>query len=164
MHDTHAIIDLLNLEPHPEGGFYKETYRSRTRVSELKHASNKSAYTSIYYLLAGKDFSAWHRIKSDETWYFHLGCDLLIYYIDQSKVVRTVQIGMESKSFQATIPANTWFAAKPLKEDVYCLVSCAVAPGFEFEDFEMGTREALLNEFGTTAENTKLIEALTRVS
>ena len=164
MHDIHAIIDSLNLEPHPEGGFYKEIYRSRTRVSELKQASNKSAYTSIYYLLAGKDFSAWHRIKSDETWYFHLGCDLLVYYIDQNKVVRTVQIGMESKSFQATIPANTWFAAKPLNEDAYCLVSCAVAPGFEFADFEMGTRDYLVNEFGMTAENTKLIEALTRTN
>lgn len=162
MHDINAIIDSLNLEPHPEGGFYKETYRSRTSVSNLKHASNKSAYTSIYYLLAGTDFSAWHRIKSDETWYFHLGCDLLVYYIDQSKVVRTVRIGMEAKSFQATIPANTWFAAKPLKEDAYCLVSCAVAPGFEFEDFEMGKRDALLKEFGITAENTQMIEALTR--
>lgn len=162
MYDINAIIDSLNLEPHPEGGFYKEIYRSETRVSDLEHASNKSAYTSIYYLLAGKDFSAWHRIKSDETWYFHLGCDLLIYYVDQSKVVRTVRVGMESKSFQATIPANTWFAAKPFNEDAYCLVSCAVAPGFEFEDFEMGTREALVNEFGMTAENTTLIEALTR--
>lgn len=162
MHDMNVIIDALKLEPHPEGGFYREMYRSETRVSDLSLAGDKSAHTSIYYLLSGKDFSAWHRIESDETWYFHLGCDLLIYFIDQNKMVRAVRIGMESKSFQATIPAHTWFAAKPLKEDAYCLVSCAVAPGFEFEDFEMGNREALLNEFGITAENTKLIEALTR--
>lgn len=163
MHNMNAIIDSLNLEPHPEGGFYKEIYRSETRVSDLMQAANKSAYTSIYYLLSGKDFSAWHRIKSDETWYFHLGCDLLIFYIDQNKVVRTVQLGSESKSFQVTIPAHTWFAAKPLNEEAYCLVSCAVAPGFEFADFEIGNREALSNEFGTTVENTRLIEALTRI-
>jgi predicted cupin superfamily sugar epimerase len=163
MHDMNAIIDALKLEPHPEGGFYREMYRSGVRISDSSLAGNKSAHTSIYYLLSGKDFSAWHRIKSDETWYFHLGCDLLIFYIDKSKMVRTVRIGMESKSFQATIPANIWFAAKPLNEDAYCLVSCAVAPGFEFEDFEMGKRDALLKEFGITAENTQMIEALTRV-
>jgi len=163
MHDMNAIIDALKLEPHPEGGFYREMYRSEIRVSDLSLTGSKSAHTSIYYLLSGNDFSAWHRIKSDETWYFHLGCDLLIYFIDQNKMVRNVRVGMESKSFQATIPANTWFAAKPVKEDAYCLVSCAVAPGFEFEDFEMGNREALLKEFGITAENTNLIEALTRV-
>jgi predicted cupin superfamily sugar epimerase len=163
MHDMNAIIDALKLKPHPEGGFYREMYRSETRVSDLSLTASKCAHTSIYYLLSGNDFSAWHRIKSDETWYFHLGCDLLIYFMDQHKMVRTVRVGMESKGFQATIPANTWFAAKPLKEDAYCLVSCAVAPGFEFEDFEMGNRKALLKEFGMTAENTKLIEALTRV-
>jgi predicted cupin superfamily sugar epimerase len=162
MHDMNAIIDSLNLEPHPEGGFYREVYRSKIRVSELNCVGNKSAHTSIYYLLSGKDFSAWHRIKSDETWYFHLGCDLLIYLIDQNKVVRTLQLGMESKSFQATVPAHTWFAARPLTEDAFCLVSCAVAPGFEFEDFEIGAREDLVKEFGITVENIKLIEALTR--
>lgn len=164
MHDINAIIASLNLEPHPEGGFFKEIHRSGKRVSDLERASNKSAYTSIYYLLAGKDFSAWHRIKSDETWYFHLGCDLLIYYIDQSKMVRTVQLGMESKSFQATVPAHTWFAAKPLNKDAYCLVSCAVAPGFEFADFEIATRDYLINEFGMTSENIELIQALTRTN
>jgi predicted cupin superfamily sugar epimerase len=162
MYEINEIVDVLKLEPHPEGGFYREMYRSEVRVSDLSLAGNKSAHTSIYYLLSGKDFSAWHRIKSDETWYFHLGCDLLIYFIDQNKMVRTVRIGMEFNSFQATIPANTWFAAKPLNEDAYCLVSCAVAPGFEFEDFEMGKRDALIKEFGMSAENTKLIEALTR--
>lgn len=164
MHDMNAIIDTLELQPHPEGGFYREMYRSGIRVSDSSLVANKSAHTSIYYLLSGQDFSAWHRIKSDETWYFHLGCDLNIYYIDQNKIVRNMRIGMHTKIFQATIPANTWFAAKPLNEDAYCLVSCAVAPGFEFEDFEIGNRAALVKEFGLTAENTQMIEALTRVS
>lgn len=162
MHDFQAIVDTLHLEPHPEGGFYKEMYRSEIAVKGHKDSGNKSAHTSIYYLLQGKDFSAWHRIKSDETWYFHLGCDLLIYFFDEDKLLRSIQIGMASKNLQATIPANTWFAAKPVIENAFCLVSCAVAPGFEFDDFEIALRSDLLSHFGNTARNIQIIEALTR--
>jgi len=162
MHDFQAIVDTLSLEPHPEGGFYKEMHRSEIIVKGSKDPGNKSAHTSIYYLLSGKDFSAWHRIKSDETWYFHLGCDLLIYFFDEDKLLRTIQMGMSSKNLQATIPANTWFAAKPLNKNEFCLVSCAVAPGFEFEDFEIAMCEDLLSQFGNTAESIQIIEMLTR--
>ena len=162
MQDTRTIIDALHLEPHPEGGFYKEMYRSDIVVNDFKASVNKSAHTSIYYLLSGKDFSAWHRIKSDETWYFHLGCDVLIYFFDENKLLRTLQVGMASKNLQATIPAHTWFAAKPLSENAFCLLSCAVAPGFEFDDFEIARREDLLKQFGTSTENIRIIEALTR--
>jgi predicted cupin superfamily sugar epimerase len=163
MQDIQTIIDALSLAPHPEGGFYKEMHRSEIAVKDLKGASNKSAYTSIYYLLSGKDFSAWHRIKSDETWYFHLGCDVLIYFFDENKLLRTLQVGMTTKNLQVTIPAHTWFAAKPLSENDFCLVSCAVAPGFEFDDFEIAGREDLSKEFGTSAENIQIIKALTRI-
>jgi uncharacterized protein len=162
MQDTRTIIDALHLEPHPEGGFYKEMYRSDIVVNDFKGSVNKSAHTSIYYLLSGKDFSSWHRIKSDETWYFHLGCDVLIYFFDENKLLRTLQVGMASKNLQATIPAHTWFAAKPLSENAFCLLSCAVAPGFEFDDFEIARREDLLKQFGTSTENIRIIEALTR--
>ena len=162
MQDIHTIIDALNLEPHPEGGFYKEVYRSGTTVKDLRGSGNKSAHTSIYYLLSGKDFSAWHRIKSDETWYFHLGCDVLIYFFDENKLLHTIQVGMTSKNLQATIPANTWFAAKPLSANAFCLVSCAVAPGFEFDDFEIARRDDLSREFGNSDENIQMIQALTR--
>jgi predicted cupin superfamily sugar epimerase len=162
MQDIQTIIHTLRLDPHPEGGFYKEMHRSEIAVKDLKGASNKSVYTSIYYLLSGKDFSAWHRIKSDETWYFHLGCDVLIYFFDENKLLRTIQVGMTSKNFQATIPAHTWFAAKPLSENTFCLVSCAVAPGFEFDDFEIAGREDLLKEFGISPENIQIIKTLTR--
>ena len=163
MQDIHTIIDTLHLDPHPEGGFFKEMYRSEIAVKDLKGSSNKSAHTSIYYLLSGKDFSAWHRIKSDETWYFHLGYDVLIYFFDDNKLLNTIQVGMTSKNLQATIPANTWFAAKPLTESAFSLVSCAVAPGFEFADFEIAGREALTKEFGTSAESIQIIKALTRI-
>jgi predicted cupin superfamily sugar epimerase len=163
MQDLQAIIAALKLEPHPEGGFYKEMHRSSAIVEAFAGPGKKSAYTSIHYLLSGKDFSAWHRIKSDETWYFHLGCDVLIYFFDGSKTLQTIQLGMGSKILQATIPAHTWFAAKPMSEDSFCLVSCAVAPGFEFDDFEIGRREDLMAEFGISAKGIQIIEALTRV-
>ena len=162
MQTASAIINLLKLEPHPEGGFYREIHRSGTVVQDKKSSVQRSAYTSIYYLLSGDTFSSWHRIKSDETWYFHLGCDLLIYFFDENKLLCTIEIGMTSKNLQATIPANTWFAAKPLNNDSFSLVSCAVAPGFEFNDFEIATRKGLLKEFGRSEKSIRLIELLTR--
>jgi predicted cupin superfamily sugar epimerase len=87
---------------------------------------------------------------------------VLIYFFDENKLLRTLQVGMASKNLQATIPAHTWFAAKPLSENAFCLLSCAVAPGFEFDDFEIARREDLLKQFGTSTENIRIIEALTR--
>ena len=136
-------------------------YRSPTIVS-ADGSGQKSAYTSIYYLLASEDFSSWHRIKSDETWYFHSGCDVIIYFFDMNKELQTIQLGLDSKCLQATISANTWFAAKPISQNSFCLVSCAVAPGFEFADFEIGQRDRLLREFSHSADNIKAIEILTR--
>lgn len=161
MQTVNSLVEDLQLLPHPEGGFYKEMYRSPTIIN-ADGLVQKSAYTSIYYLLSGDDFSSWHRIKSDETWYFHSGCDVAIYLFDQHKALQTIQLGLNSKCLQATIAANTWFAAKPMQENAYCLVSCAVAPGFEFADFEIGKRDSLLNEFGHSAGNIKAIESLTR--
>jgi predicted cupin superfamily sugar epimerase len=161
MHDINAVIDSLQLERHPEGGFYREMYRAKALVSE-SNGNTKNAYSSIYYLLAGHDFSAWHRIQSDETWYFHLGCDIAIHYFDAQKALTTVQIGAESMQFQATIPASTWFAAKPVRPDAFSLVSCVVGPAFTFTEFELGKRQTLLDIFGTTALYKEAIEAFTR--
>lgn len=161
MQTVNSLVDDLKLLPHPEGGFYREMYRSPTIVS-ANGAGQKSAYTSIYYLLASEDFSSWHRIKSDETWYFHSGCDVSIYFFDENKALQTIQLGLDSKCLQATIPANTWFSAKPISQNSFCLVSCAVAPGFEFADFEIGQRDSLLKEFDHSLDNIKAIEALTR--
>ena len=163
MQEIDRLVNTLQLEPHPEGGFYKEMHRSTTVVPDANGARKKSALTSIYYLLSGNDFSSWHRISSDETWYFHLGCDVLIYFFDQNKILQTLQLGHESQNLQATILANTWFAAKPLQQDSFSLVSCAVAPGFEFEDFEIANRAELLREFGNSEGNRKAIEEFTRV-
>ena len=161
MQTIDSLVNDLKLLPHPEGGFYREMYRSPTIVN-ADGLVQKSAYTSIYYLLSGNDFSSWHRIKSDETWYFHSGCDVSIYFFDQNKALQTIQLGLDSKCLQATIPANTWFAGKPVNEKSFCLVSCAVAPGFEFADFEIGKRQYLLSQFGHSKGNIQAIEALTR--
>ena len=162
MQTIDSLVNDLKLLPHPEGGFYREMYRSPTIVN-ANDLAQKSAYTSIYYLLSGDDFSSWHRIKSDETWYFHSGGDVAIYFFDLNKALQTIQLGLDSKCLQATIPANTWFAAKPISQNSFCLVSCAVAPGFEFTDFEIGQRDSLLNEFGSSLDGIKAIETLTRV-
>jgi predicted cupin superfamily sugar epimerase len=162
MQDIDTIIDSLQLHPHPEGGFYKEMYRSKTIVHDSSTERDKSACTSIYFLLSGQDFSCWHRIKSDETWFHHLGCDVLIYFFNESQNLKTVQLGPKAQNFQGTIPANAWFAAKPLNEDSFCLVSCVVAPGFEFDEFEIAKRDVLLDEYGNSQENIQAIEAFTR--
>ena len=162
MPEIQSIINDFGLVAHPEGGFYREMYRSKTIIKDTKGLDGKNAYTSIYYLLAGDDFSSWHRIRSDETWFFHQGCDLLIYFIDNEKHLQSIQLGLTSKILQATIPANTWFAAKPIEQNSFSLLSCAVAPGFEFEDFELGNRQALLAEFGVSTENIEAIERLAR--
>ena len=163
MPDIHSIIDDFGLVAHPEGGFYKEMYRSKVIIKDAKGIREKSAYTSIYYLLAGGDFSSWHRIKSDETWFFHQGCDLLIHFFDHEKNLQSVELGLSSKNLQATIPANTWFAARPTDLTFFSFVSCVVSPGFEFEDFELGDRQALLAEFGDSKENNEAIKRFTRV-
>ncbi|MCM0034437.1 MAG: cupin domain-containing protein [Burkholderiaceae bacterium] len=162
MSELNRMIDLLALQPHPEGGFYREMHRSTTSIKDASTLADKCAYTTIYYLLSGEDFSAWHRIKSDETWFYHLGCDLLVYYFDEKHSLQTIQVGMESMNLQATIPANTWFAATPSKKNSFSLVSCAVAPGFQFSEFEIGTLEKLLAIYGSTDQNLKAIQALTR--
>jgi predicted cupin superfamily sugar epimerase len=162
MAEINSIIDALGLLPHPEGGHYQEVHRSKNVIRESNGGQDKSAYTSIYYLLSGKDFSSWHRIKSEETWYFHLGCDVQIYFFDENALLQTIQLGIDTNIFQATVPANTWFAAKPVSKNDFCLVSCAVAPGFEFSDFEIASRDQLLKEFGKSTESIQLIQDLTR--
>jgi predicted cupin superfamily sugar epimerase len=161
MQDINAAINSLGLEPHPEGGFYREMHRASSLVKEA-NGSSKNAYSSIYYLLSGHDFSAWHRISSDETWFFHLGCDIAIHYFDPQNELSSVQIGLESMQLQTTIPAGTWFAAKPVLATSFCLVSCVVGPAFTFTEFEMGQRQFLLDSYGTSEKHIEAIRTFTR--
>jgi predicted cupin superfamily sugar epimerase len=142
------IIDKLKLMRHPEGGFYKETYRSdQILVNDKKE--NRNVSTAIYYLLENEDRSLFHRIQSDELWFFHLGEPLEIISIER-KQLTTITLGndIEQDEFpQVKIPANTWFGARIKNAKGFSLVSCVVSPGFDFTDFELAKREDLIQQF-----------------
>ena len=154
------LIRSLNLQPHPEGGYFKETYRAaKTLGVEAEKLRNLS--TAIYYLLEGQDFSALHRIQSDELWFFHQGEPLEIVSIQEGKLVSTV-LGNDVSNGeipQAVVPAGAWFGARIKSGSGFALVSCTVAPGFDFADFELANRAALLTEFPHLKTE---IEAFTR--
>ena len=162
MQDANSLILRFDLQPHPEGGHYREMHRASHRVHSPRHGAARSAYTSIYFLLPPGEFSAWHRITSDETWFHHAGGDVVILYFDASGKLQTVNLGLDSGHLQFTIPANTWFAAKPADAQSCSFVSCVVAPGFEFADFELASRDALRAEFGTSPEHLVAIDTFCR--
>lgn len=165
MHPEAAdLIARLGLRRHPEGGWFRETYRSREKVHfETPYRTvERSAITSIYYLLEGDDVSVLHRIRSEEIWYFHAGAVLTIYAIDPAAVLSIHRLGdggPGAAMFSAAIPAGTWFGARLEERDAWALVGCAVAPGFEFEDFEVAQRGVLLAAF---PQHAPVIAALTR--
>lgn len=151
------LIDSLELQPHPEGGFYKEMYRS-DQVLE----NDRNLMTSIYFLITGRNISRLHRIKSDELWYFHEGSTLNIHTLDQNgysciKLGRGINNG--DQPF-ALVHGNTIFGSnlENESEENYALVSCAVAPGFDFRDFELFTAEDLLKDY---PEHEEIIRKLT---
>jgi predicted cupin superfamily sugar epimerase len=148
MPDSHAVKDelirRLDLKPHPEGGFFSETYRSAERVirdSDHSAAETRSASTAIYYLLCDGAHSAWHRIKSDEVWHFYAGEPLNVHVLDETGALVTHKLGdaltHADAVFQAVVPAGLWFAAECADPATFALVGCTVAPGFEFSEFEL---------------------------
>ncbi|GAB3649528.1 cupin domain-containing protein [Hymenobacter agri] len=142
------IIELLQLLPHPEGGYYRETYRAAPTLATTE-GQTRNVSTAIYYLLENEDKSHFHRIKSDELWFFHQGQPLEILLLTDGQLSRIV-LGNDLAAGavpQAMVPANTWFAAHLPQRTGYALVSCTVAPGFDFQDFELAERGALTREF-----------------
>lgn len=128
------IINSLNLKPHPEGGWYRELYRSSLRVTIDQQS--RCALTSIYYLLHRHESSRWHSVKADEIWHFYAGAplELFAYQPIERALARYVLASPVDKAEPtAIIPAGTWQAARSLGE--YSLVGCSVGPGFEFADF-----------------------------
>jgi len=147
------IIHHLQLLPHPEGGYYRETYRAADTLTTAE-GRTRSVSTAIYYLLENEDKSHFHRIKSDELWFFHQGRPLEIILLTPGQPTRLVLGSDFSRGElpQAVVPANTWFAAHLPHHAGFALVSCTVAPGFDFADFELAERTALLAEFPQAAE------------
>lgn len=137
-----TLVERLNLQPHPEGGYYRETFRSDRQIPF--NGGVRSAATVIYYLLAQGAYSAWHRIDADETWYHHVGCSVALHVLAaEGDVLTTHRLGNPIEHagvvFQATVPTGCWFAAELLSPDDFALLSCSVAPGFEFSGFELAT-------------------------
>lgn len=141
-------INHLGLLPHPEGGFYKETYRSDVIITNSS-GNSRNLSTAIYYLLEGNDRSALHRIQSDEFWFFHAGNPLELVYIEH-RMLHTVTLGHDiSKGElpQFKVDAGLWFGARVKSGIGFSLVSCTVAPGFDFNDFELADRVELLEAY-----------------
>ncbi|MFT5206668.1 MAG: putative cupin superfamily sugar epimerase [Candidatus Omnitrophota bacterium] len=142
MNPLQKIITHLSLTPHPEGGYFKETYRSQEIIASValpirfKDARNMS--TSILYLLESKNISQWHRILSDEIWYFHQGLPVELCSINEIGELFTYELGLsQNQTPQVLIPQGHWFAAKPIGLEGFSLMSCHVSPGFDFCDFEL---------------------------
>ena len=161
------LIARLGLEKHPEGGYYRETYRSEESLAaenlpERFSGGERSLSTSIYFLLAGDDFSALHRIKSDEVWHFYAGETLVIHVLDQSGRYTRHRLGNSCKgdvSFQVVVKAGCWFGVSLEKPETFALVGCTVSPGFDFRDFELAERGEMLRLYPGARQ---IIEKLTR--
>lgn len=161
-----TLIKQLNLAPHPEGGYFRKTYISDELINKNhlpeRFAGDRAFSTAIYFLLEQGDFSAFHRICSDECWHFYTGGTLNIYVIHQDGKLETIQLGNDinrGEVFQHVVPAGAWFASEPASGTGFSLVGCTVSPGFDFNDFEMAKAENLLSKY---PEHAVLIERLCR--
>ena len=150
------LIAQFGLVPHPEGGFFRETYRAADRVLRaaatddpaVDLAADRAASTAIYYMLSDDAFSAWHRIRSDEIWHFYAGDPIDVHVIDANGTLQTHRLGNalehDHTVFQAMVPAGHWFAATRIAGNHgFALAGCTVAPGFEFSEFELADARAL---------------------
>lgn len=144
-----AIIEKLKLNRHPEGGFYRETYRSEKTIT-LDNSKERNTGTAVYYLLKGTDKSHFHKVSSDELWLFHQGEPLEIFMITNDGNIESKILGNRlelNEEPQVIITANVWFAARLKNEKGFGLVSCIVAPGFDFNDYELGNKNELIKSF-----------------
>lgn len=153
------LINQFELQTHPEGGWYKQTYKSEELIAASalpsRFPGDRSFSTVIYFLLEKGNFSAFHRIKSDECWHFYSGDPLNVYIIHPDGKLETVRLGSDfekGQQFQFVVPANCWFASRPAEESEFCFVGCTVAPGFDFEDFELANAGELSKQFPVHSE------------
>jgi uncharacterized protein len=147
-------VEKYDMQPHPEGGYFVETYRSAEVIPSAalptRFSGARCFATGIYFLLENHHFSALHRIQSDELWHFYAGGPLHVYVIHADNRLEIIQLGNNPDAgevFQAMVPAGAWFGSKPAPDSAYSLVGCTVAPGFDFADFEMATRETMLRNY-----------------
>ncbi len=159
-HEAARLIDSLNLQPHPEGGWYRETWRSVGEV-DLPPLGARSAGTAIYYLLAAGQHSCFHRLAADEVWHLYRGGPVFLHLLEDGSRYRRLELGGdggEVTGYQAVVPAGTWFAATLAGPAAFGLTGCTMAPGFHFEDFQLADRRSLLAEF---SDHHEIIRRLT---
>ena len=166
MNKLENLIQKLKLEPHPEGGFYKETYRSageiKTDSLAPEYQGKRNYSTCIYFLLTSDTFSAFHKIHQDEIWHFYDGSPIILYVIYPNGDYSEITIGSDIEHGQVpqfVVQGGAWFAAKVKNENDFSLLGCTVSPGFDFHDFELASREALLASF---PQHCEIITKLTR--
>ena len=142
--EANEYIKKLKLEPHPEGGYYRQVFGN--------DATGKKDVSTIYYMLTGRDMSAFHRLhEMTEIWYYHAGSPLNIYVIDTDGKLTVHNLSPDGE-MQVVIHPEQWFAADIPSKEGFCLVGCAVAPAFTFENFELGRKDELLKQFPQHSE------------
>ena len=166
MNNIEFLIEKFDLSPHPEGGYFKETYRSAETIEEIalpkNYKGSRNHSTCIYFLLTSNIFSAFHKINQDEIWHFYSGSPLKLYIISDKGEYSEHIVGNEFSSEQVAqfvVPGDHWFAAKTIKPNSYSFVGCTVAPGFDFADFVLPKRNELIAKF---PQHEKVITLLTR--
>jgi hypothetical protein len=152
------LVKKLGLEKHPEGGYFRQTYKSDTMVNVAGFDGPRNVSTTIYYLLDGNEFSAFHRLRSDEIWHHYAGGTLILHAIDKDGKLSKIKIGRGLMP-QAVMKAGTWFAAAPGNKRSYCWVGCTMSPGFDYRDWELGKRNELV---GAYPQHKALIERYTK--
>ncbi len=164
MKDASYWVNAFGMQPHPEGGYFAETYRSAESIPHsslpARFAGDRSCSTAIYFLLESHHISRWHRIQSDEVWHFYAGGPLEVFVIHPASELTVIRLGNDPEQgevFQAVVPAGCWFGSKPAAGTAYSLVGCTVAPGFDFADFELAERDALLADY---PQHRQMIELL----
>lgn len=169
MSDAAFWIEHLGLRPHPEGGYFRETYRAAEGVAAAalpaRFGGSRAFATAIYFLLTRESFSAFHRIRSDEMWHFYDGDAVTLWVLDDANGggLASVRLGAQAargEAPQVVVPAGAWFAAEIAPGGTFALVGCTVAPGFDFADFELAERATLVARH---PEHREVAERLTRV-
>ena len=153
MYTAKYFVEKLKMTPHPEGGYFKECYAGEDMISSnelsVDYKDTRKLWTSIYFLLEDGEVSNFHRLKSDEMWYYQAGSPLTIYMITPEGTLVTQKLGLniaEGEMPQFLVPKGYIFGSA-MNESGYALVGCMVAPGFEFRDFELFKRSELLEKY-----------------
>ncbi|EGA89801.1 hypothetical protein GPDM_08330 [Planococcus donghaensis MPA1U2] len=143
-------ITRLDMTAHPEGGYYKQSFVSPEKVTTASHPQERNLYTSIYFLLQSHDISHFHRLKSDELWYFHAGEAVTVHILDENGSYRAEKLGLDiaaGERPQVLVEKGSIFGSTVDAEATFSLVGCMVSPGFDFADFELMVQSELLERF-----------------